>query len=265
MIDGINIRCNVGSIEVLRSPRIILTLRRSAVVTTCEIDIPDPDGSVQTSLAKKQEVKIRFGHRGEGGTWHEWSGTVKDFVAVNRDAIRVSAVGKEQALIDTKITEAMHGEPADVVARRILGSTGLPLADVAIPQETFPHIVFSNVTVARAIKQLSQTLQRSFGHDLSKHAVWLGESGLYWSAENEPGDVFVIETAANLISCSPNPAGMSRVVSTVLPGLTASRMVRIRDIRRGYSELVRAEEVIHKLEASGNRTEIGYGIDSGWG
>lgn len=265
MIEGINIRCNVGPIEVLRSPRIILTLRRSAVVSTCDIDIPDPDGTVQTSLQKKQEVSIRFGHRGEGGTWHEWSGTVKDFVTSGQDAIRVSAVGFEQALIDTKITEAMHGEPSDVVARRILGATGLPLADVAIPQETFPHIVFSNVTVARAIKQLSQTLERSFGHDLSRHAVWLGESGLYWSAGNEPGEVFIVETAANLISCSPNPSGMSKVVSTVLPGLTASRMVRIRDTRRGYAELVRAEVVIHKLQPSGNTTEIGYGIDSGWG
>lgn len=265
MIEGINIRCNVGSVEVLRSPRIVLTLRRKAVVSTCELDIPDPDGSVQGGLEKKQKVSIRFGHRGDGGTWHEWEGTVKDFMVAGPDAIRVYAVGLEQALIDTKITEAMHGEPADVVAKRILSSSGLPVADVKIPSETFPHIVFSNVTVARAIKQLSGTLERSFGHDLSKHAVWLGESGLYWSDEDEPGDVFVIESAANLISNSPNPAGMSYAVSTVLPGLTASRKVRIHDSRRGFNELVRAEEVVHTLTEGGNTTTIGYGQDSGWG
>ncbi len=56
MIEGINIRCNVGGVEVLRSPRIVLTLRRRAVVSTCEVDIPDADGSVQVSLAKKQAV-----------------------------------------------------------------------------------------------------------------------------------------------------------------------------------------------------------------
>ena len=54
-------------------------------------------------------------------------------------------------------------------------------------------------------------------------------------------------------------------VSTVLPGLTHSRRVRIRDTRRDFSELVRAEEVIHTLGANGNTTTIGYGYDGGWG
>lgn len=265
MIEGINIRCNVGPFEVLRSPRIVLTLRRRAVVSTCELDVPDPDGSVRASLAKKQEVRVRFGHRGEGGTWHDWKGTVKDFTQTGPDAVRVEAVGLEQALIDTRVTEAMHGEPADVVARRLLASTGLSVAGIKIPAETFPHIVFSDVTVARAIKQLSGSLERSWGHDLSKHAVWLGEAGLYWSDGDEPGDVYVVESAQNLISNSPNPAGMSRAVATVLPGLTASRKVRIRDSRRQFSELVRAQEVIHQLGASGNTTTIGYGKDDGWG
>ncbi len=81
---------------------------------------------------------MRFGHRGEGGTWHDWSGTVKDFQPAGPDTIRVQAVGLEQALIDTTVTEAMHGEPADVVARRLLVSTGLPVAGITIPAETFP-------------------------------------------------------------------------------------------------------------------------------
>lgn len=265
MIEGINIRCNVGGVEVLRSPRIVLSLRRRAVVSTCEVDIPDADASVQAALAQKQAVKVRFGHRGDGGTWHEWAGTVKDFQPAGPDAVRVFAVGLEQALIDTTVTEAMHGEPADVVARRVLASTGLPVAGISIPAETFPHIVFSRVPVARAIKQLASSLERSWGHDLSKHAVWLGAAGLYWSDGDEPGDVFVVETAANLITNSPNPAGMSYAVSTILPGLTASRRVRIRDTRRGFSGLVRAEEVIHTLGAGGNTTTIGYGYDGGWG
>ncbi|HIW01556.1 MAG TPA: hypothetical protein H9894_10290 [Candidatus Desulfovibrio intestinipullorum] len=265
MIEGINIRCNVGRIEVLRSPRIVLSLRRRSVVSTCEIDIPDADGSVQTGLAQKQAVRVRFGHRGEGGTWHDWQGTIKDFAPAGADTIRVFTVGQEQALIDTTVLGAMHGEPSDVVARRLLAATGLPVAEITIPVETFPHIVFSNVTVARALKQLSSSLERSWGHDLSKHAVWLGEAGLYWSDGNEPGDVFVIEAAANMITNNPNPAGMSYAISTVLPGLTHSRMVRIRDPRRDYSELVRAEEVIHILGVDGNTTTIGYGANQGWG
>ena len=34
MIEGINIRCTVGGVEVLRSPRILLTLRRRSVLST---------------------------------------------------------------------------------------------------------------------------------------------------------------------------------------------------------------------------------------
>lgn len=264
MIEGLNIRCNIGRFLILRSPRIVLSSVRRSVVSTCEIDIPDPDGSIHLGLEKRQKAQIRFGFRGEENFWQEWEGTVKDFQAV-KDAMRVFCVGREQALIDTRITQAMHGEPADIVARRLMESTGLPVASIEIPSQTFPHIVFSNVTVARAIKQLSQTLERSFGADMSAHAIWLGEAGLYWSAGNEPGKTYVVETAQNLISCSPNPAGMSHVTSTLLPGLSASMQVRIRDKLRDYSELVRAEEVIHTLGVNGNTTTIGYGINSGWG
>lgn len=264
MIEGFNVRCTVGGLEVLRSPRIVLSLRRRAVVSRCELDIPDTDGSVQAALAKKQPVRIRFGHRGDGGTWHDWSGTVSDFRMSGGDVVRVVAVGKEQALLDIKVTEAMHGEPADVVARRLLASTGLPVADIAIPSEVLPHIVFSGVSVAMAVKQLASTLEASFGHDMSKHAVWLGESGLYWSDGDEPGDIPVIESTENLISHSPNPSGMSEAVATVIPGLTHSRIVRIRDSRRQFSELVRAQEVIHSL-GEHDTTMIRYGSDEGWG
>lgn len=263
MIEGFNIRCTVGGLEVLRSPRIVLALRRRAIVSRCELDVPDTDGSVQAVLAKKQPVRIRFGHRGDGGTWHDWSGTVSDFRMSGGDAVRVAAVGKEQALLNVKVTEAMRGEPADVVARRLLASTGLPVAAVAVPSEVLPHIVFSGVSVAMAVKQLASTLEASFGHDMSKHAVWLGESGLYWSDGDEPGDIPVIESAENLISHSPNPSGMSEVVATVIPGLTHSRLVRIRDSRRQFSELVRAQEVIHSL-GEHDTTTIRYGSHEGW-
>lgn len=163
MIEGINIRCTVGNFGVLRSPRIVLTLRRRAVLTHCEVDIPDADGAIQAGLAKKQTVRVRFGHRGDGGTWHDWSGTIKDIQPAGTDAIRFFAVGMEQALIDTTVTEAMHGEPADVVARRLFAATGLPVAGIRVPAETFPHIVFSGVTVARAIKQLAVSLLNEAG------------------------------------------------------------------------------------------------------
>lgn len=271
MIEGLNIRCNIGSFQVLRSPSIRLSFRRRDVVSTCEIEVPDSARMVQAALAKKQPCQIRFGLRGENALWQEWEGTIKDFVQSGPDILKVSCVGLEQALIDTRFTEAMGNEPADVVGKRILAATGLPVAKVEIPGEVFPHMVFSNVTAARAIKQLSQSLERSFGHDLSKHAVWLGESGgehpgrLYWSDQAEPGAIYVVETAKNLLSHEPNPNGMSQITSTLLPGLTASRMIRIRDSKRDISGLFMALEVTHVLSEQSAKTIIGYGCDQGWG
>ena len=59
MIEGINIRCNVGPFEVLRSPRLTLSFRRRAVVSRAEIDLPDPDGSIRAGLAVAQAVEAK--------------------------------------------------------------------------------------------------------------------------------------------------------------------------------------------------------------
>ncbi len=265
MLEGLNIRCNVGGFEVLRSPLIRLIYRRAAVVTRAEIEIPDSGRQMAKSLVKKQPVKIRFGYRGASSLWHEWTGTIDGFSPAG-NSIAVLATGQEQKLLQTRITQSFQGEPAKVVARRILALTGLPVGEIDIPADILPHIVFSDVTAARAIKQLEQSLSRSFGHDFSKHAVWLGETGLTWSDADEPGDIYIIETAKNLISHNPadNPSGLKEIVSVLLPGLVHSRKVRIRDVERGISEVVRAQEVRHELGAAGNRTVVLYGKERGW-
>lgn len=265
MIEGINIRCTVGPFEVLRSPRIELTYRRRAVCSRAALDIPDTSGSIRAGLQQGQPVRIRFGYRGEENLWHDWQGTVEAVEQAGPDTVRVAAVGREKALTTTMVTESFYGEPASVVARRLLERTGLPVAEVGIPPDVLPHQVFSGVSVARAIKQLECSLTRSFGHDLTRHAVWLGADGLRWAAGDEPGDVYLIESAANLLTHTPPVAqgGMGSVSAVLLPGLTASRKVRIRDSRRAFAETVRAQEVTHLLGE--NTTTVLYGADNGWG
>lgn len=272
MIEGLNIRCNIGPVEVLRSPFIELAYKRRAVVTRGVIHIPDAEGKVRAVLAIGQKMKVRFGYRGTVNYWHEWEGTIEKVdqppqESENPDSVIVRGVGLEKALSTTLITESFYNEAASAVARRLLAKTGLPVAGVEIPGDVLPHQVFSNVPVARAIKQLEQTLRRSFGHDLSKHALWLGQDGLMWSDGDEPGDVFSIETGKNLIDHTPpvRPGEMGAIISVLLPGLTDSRKVRIRDHRRQIVTLERAEEVIHTLQASGNSTVVMYGKNSGWG
>lgn len=271
MIEGLNIRCNIGPVEVLRSPYIALAYKRRAVLSRAAIHIPDPAGEVRAALAIGQKMKIRFGYRGAPPLWHEWEGTITGIdqpgAGTDADAIIVRGAGLEKPLVNTFVTESFYDEPASIVARRLLQKTGLPVGEISIPGDVLPHQVFSGVTVARAIKQLEQTLTRSFGRDLSKHALWLGQNGLTWSDADEPGAVYSIETAKNLISHTPpaRPGEMGELVSVLLPGLTHSRKVRVRDARRRINALERAEEVIHVLQASGNSTTVMYGKNSGWG
>jgi hypothetical protein len=272
MIEGFNVRCNVGPVEVLRTPYLELAYKRRAVLTRAVIQIPDPEGKVRAALSIGQSMTLRFGYRGPSGLWHEWPGTVEaidqpDRESDNPDALTVRGIGLEKALSTTLVTESFYQETAQAVARRLLSRTGLPVGTVDIPGDMLPHQVFSRVPVARAVKQLENTLQRSFGHDLSRHAVWLGASGLMWSAGKEPGPVYAIETAYNLLDHTPpvRPGEMGSIVSVVLPGLRDSMQVVIRDKRRGISALERAEEVIHVLQAGGNSTTVLYGKKAGWG
>lgn len=274
-IEGISMRVTVGGLELRRAPRILLTYKRRTILSTCEIDIPDPEGTVIGQIAKDQPVDVRFWYRGGGlGVRHHWQGTVEGkgqaqlTERTGPDVVRVYAVGLEKKLLTTRVTEAMFDEPASVVAKRLLAKTGLPVATVRVPEDILPHIVFSDAPVAAAVKQLGQSLERSFGHDLSKHAVWLGEAGLYWSDEDEPGSIPRIASCEMLLTHSPNDdvSKYAEVTSILYPGIRDSQKVRIRDARRGMDVTVRAEEVIHLIrEERCNTTTIKYGADYGWG
>lgn len=271
MIEGLNIRCNVGPLEILRSPLIELVSRRRAVVTRARIVIPDPEGEARATLAVGQPVALRFGYRGEANFWQEWEGTVAEIGqpapdAESADALTIQAVGLEKALTATLVRESFYREPAAAVAKRILAATGLPVGSVDVPGDILPYQVFSNVPVARAIKQLANTLTRSFGHDLSRHALWLGASGLTWSAGDEPGAAYAISTCENLIANMPpeTPDGIGVATSVLLPGLTHSRLVHITDSRRGLDITARALDVVHTLGEGGNSTTVTYGKDTGW-
>lgn len=272
MIEGLQIRCNVGAVEIVRSPFVQLTYKRRAVLSRGIVHIPDIEGKVRATLKPGQSMIVRFGYRGQQNFWHTWKGTIENIDqpeahSANPDAIIVRGVGLENALCTTTITETFQEETGRAMAKRLLARTGLPVGELTIPEDVLPHQIFSNVTIARALKQLEHSLQRAFGHDLSKHAVWLGEQGLMWSDGDEPGAVFQIATSKNLLDHTPPArAGEMGIISSILlPGLTDSRQVRIEDSRRGIRTLERAEEVIHTLQRSGNITAISYGCQAGWG
>jgi hypothetical protein len=272
IIEGLNVRCNIGPVQILRTPYLELAYKRRAVLTRAVVEIPDPFGLIRAAVAVGQPMILRFGYRGGQNLWHEWEGLIDKIDqpgldAENPDALTVRGVGLEKALSTTIVTESFYMEPAYTVALRLLARTGLPVGMVDIPGDLLPHQVFSGVTVARALKQLENSLQRSLGYDLSQHAVWLGAAGLMWSLGDEPGPAYIIETAQNLVDHTPPPreGDMGSVVSVLMPGLRDGMRVRIRDKRRGVYTLARAEEVIHVLQARGNSTTVLYGKQAGWG
>lgn len=265
-LEGINIRCNIGPYEVLRTPRLRILYRRSALVSRAEIDLPDPDGSIASALNLGDSCRLRFWYRGGNGLSHDFHGVIDGFAPGGPRTIRVLIAGREIALLKTLITESYHKEPADLVARRILTMSGFDITELGIPNDILPHIVFSRVSIAVACRQIRESLERAFGHDLSKHALWLGGDGLRWSDGFEPGDTYVVASAENLIEHTPvtAPKGLSRIVSVPLPGLTHSMRVQIRDAHHKTNALVKAQEVEHLLEDGQNRTTILYGGEYGW-
>lgn len=76
-----------------------------------------------------------------------------------------------------------------------------------------------------------------------------------------------METAKNLISHRPpqREGEMGEIETVLLPGLTHSRLIKIRDSVRDIVKTVRVQEAEHRLLQGKNRTIIRYGKDQGWG
>lgn len=268
MIEGINVRCTVGGFEVLRSPLIEITDKRRVIVSTATVVLPDADGTVRSGLSVNDKVKIVLSYRGDTALEQVWHGEVETITQEpSGDALRITALGKEKTLITTFVTESFHQEPASLVAKRLLALTGEQVAEIDIGTDILPYQVFSKVNIARAIKQLEVSLTRAFDYDMTKHALYLSENGWVWNNKDAKGAVFRVATAENLLTHNPpkNETSMGEIVSVLLPGLKASRLVSIRDKRRDFVKTVRAQEVIHRCGAKGNQTIIRYGKEEGWG
>ncbi len=267
MIEGVSIRAKIGAYEVLRSPKIVIESKRRQIVGTASLEVPDPTGEIRNGLNLGDKVQIIMRYKGDNPLEQTWQGTIYS-LQTEADNIIVIAKGLEQVLLDTFITEAFYEEPANIVAKRILEKTGYSIKTVDFGEFGLPYQVFSRCTVAGAIKQLSQTISQSYQVDLSKHALWLDNNRQWnFSNGNEDGDIFIIETAKNLLSHRPpqKQGEMGELETVLLPSLTHSRIIKIRDSVRDIVQEVRAQEVTHKMEQGKNRTIIRYGKDEGWG
>lgn len=267
MIEGISIRANVGAFEVLRSPKIVIESKRRQIVGTASLEVPDPTGEIRNGLNLGNKVQIIMRYKGDNPLEQTWQGTIYS-LQTEADNIIIIAKGLEQILLDTFITEAFFEEPANLVAKRILEKTGLPVGKIDMGEYILPYQVFSSCNLAMAIKQLSQTISQSCQADMSRHALWLDSNQMWnFSDGDEEGDIFIIETAKNLLNHRPpqKQGEIGELETVLLPSLTHSRIIKIRDSVRDIVQEVRAQEVTHQMEQGKNRTIIRYGKDEGWG
>lgn len=271
-IGGFNVRIKVGAFQILRSPRVIIESKRRAIMGRSIIEVPDPTGEIRQSLSTGDSVTIMMRyHCSENSTLLEqtWQGTLST-VATHSDILIITALGLEKSLMDTIITESFYNEPVNIVAKRLLENTGYSVSTIDIGDYVLPHQVFSAMTVSRAIKNLFMSMSRSFDVDMSSYALWLDSNAMWHLEDNDNTDesgIFCIETAQNMISHKPpeSDGEMGECVCVLLPSLSHSRLIKIRDTVRQVVLTVRAQEVLHSMIGGVNRTSILYGKNEGWG
>ncbi len=267
MIEGISVRAKVGKYEILRSPQITIESKRRQIVGKASLEIPDPTGEIRQGIQIGQQVQIIMRYRCQNSLEQTWQGKVFS-IKTSSDNLIVIAQGLEQTLLDTFITEAFYNEPANLVAKRILQKTGLAVGTIEMGNYILPHQIFSNCNIAQAIKQLSQTISQSFHVDMTKHALWLDNKQTWQFMDgDENGNIFIIETAKNIISHKPpqKENEMGEVETVLLPSLTHSQIIKIRDSVRDIIQTVQVQEVEHIMQLGKNRTIIRYGKNEGWG
>lgn len=263
---GINIRIRLGGREVLRAPRWWIDSARHAPLGRAGVTLPDPGGDIWRAGALGTTLELRLGYRGR--TPATWSGTVTGIEpGRTKDQVALVAVDASAPLAATRILQSWETEtPAAIVAWAVR-QAGLPVGRIDQPGVILPRFVASDIPVWQVARQAAHSCQKAFDLDMRRWALWRGADGaVNWGDFDEPGDVPVIAIGAGLIRHDPvldTPAGLSRVENFLLPDLRHSRLLRLRDVRRGIDTTYRALRVRHEGTPDKARTHIWYGVEYG--
>lgn len=259
-IHGIRIRAQIGSLELLRLPRMKVSFERHKPVSRAEIEVPSCTPSLREQLAIGTQITLHFGYRDEQPG--QWSGTIsKAITGYKKDQICVHAVGLDRVLKDCKICQSWENESAEAIARWSLHKTGLPVAQIDAPGVILPRFVASNIPVWQLVQQLAATCERAFAKDMSHWALWLGTKGLNWGDFDESGDTPVIETGKGLITHKkghPQEGTLHCVETFLLPNMRHSMRFALIDAMRGESGEYRAQKVVQSIQPNKARTFLYY-------
>ncbi len=261
MISGLNIYARVGKLEFNRIPGIRIISQRHVPLTRFAVTVPDPTGEVARAISDNDAVSVVWGYRGRSHAG--WTGTVKtDSVMQSKDQLVIHAVGPERPLVETRINQVFYGEAPEAIIKYAVTRAGLTCGKIESPGVVFPHFIASNIPVWQVARQCEHTCRRSFGLDMAMWAMWMGKDGtVNWGPGDEPADIPVIESNANLIRHSPGKtqADLSRVETFLVAGMMHSQVFRINDLKWGVAGDFRALKVEHVLKEASARTYISYG------
>jgi len=263
MIAGIRLRVEIGDAIIERCPRIEIASTRHCPLDIARIDVPDPTGEMPRAFEYGDPVRIEYGYR--GGESATWEGTMRGLVRANRDQLRFLADGKALPLLSAHVSECYADESSVAIARHLIRRTGLPIGKISIPDEIISRFHISTLPVWQAVFQLRHSLQRAYGHDMNRTALWLGADGVNLGDFDEPGDVPVIASGENLIRHLPTDKqkGQDSIETHLLPGLSHSRRFHLVDTRLSVDAAFRALKVRHEITQEHVRTFLNYGRERG--
>lgn len=199
-------------------------------------------------------ILLNAGYR--QGDSFEFAGKVSYF-RILPCGLLIHGHGPEQSLFDTRITESYTDETSKNIVAKVLQTVGLQVNKVDLPNETFEHIIFSNMTGYACLCSLHRSLEAQYGHDLRNFYFWNSDRGFCYTDGNL-GTTWVLDDSNIILHSAGHPDGVPSVQCAFNPNIKLGQLVHIMDKAIGFDATRRVLGVSHCLNAKKARTFVTY-------
>jgi len=225
----------IGKDQYPRLENLRLTMHRYAPLTTCIVDLQDPDGALYEKIAVETPVDIEMGYR--LGLSFQWGGTIRT-KEKDADRLRLYCVGLEQVL-ETEVKQVWLNEQPGKIIQQMVENTGFGVGRLQTTGLTIPRFVVHNKPIWEAERLLQKTMD-TYGVDTTKLALWIGADHLVqWGTHDESGQIEIV-SGENMIAYCQN-----EVTALLTPNLRASQRVHV--VAPGVDKVYRAVRVVHEI------------------
>ena len=131
------------------------------------------------------------------------------------------------------------------------------MGKIVIPDINISHIVFDNITIAKAIKQIYASLE-SLGNDLNNQDFFVYNNTFYAGNIEIESKKPKITTGLNIIFHNYADNGYAEIECTFIPNFQSCMVFDIDDRIRNITGSFKAKSVRHIVDKGKARTFIGY-------